>query len=113
MEADLAAGAVADVNAHAAVPATSASKNQKLQKSDNLLWLLADIIHANLCTMHMVLSPPNTRGKGDAVEDLIKFLSAHQHDLLRGKSTTSETLNKWITECKKLADAEQARRDEI
>jgi hypothetical protein len=61
----------------------------------------------------MVLSPPNTRGKGDAVEDIIKFLSVHQHDLLRGKSTTSETLNKWITECKKLADAEQARRDEI
>ena len=54
MEADLAAGAVADVNAHAAVPAISDSKNQKLQKSDNLLWLLADIIHANLCTMHMV-----------------------------------------------------------
>ena len=49
--------------------------------SYDLRLLLADILHANssmiITTMHLVLAPPNTSGKGPAMEELVKFLNSH------------------------------------
>ena len=61
--------------------AASVCRIQNLIISYDLRLLLADILHANLSmiitTMHLVLAPPNTSGKGPAMEELVKFLNGH------------------------------------
>ncbi len=63
--------------------------------------------------MHMVLAAPGAGGKGAALDELVKFLNNHEHDLLRGKQTTSQTLGGWITDLETKAEQEQVLRDEI
>ncbi len=82
---------------------------QKLIITDALRELLGQILHANLTSMHMILAGAGVRGKGTAIEGLVKFLNHHEHDLLRGKQTTAQTLGGWINDLKKIAEQEQAR----
>ena len=50
----------------------------------------------------MELAPPNSRGKGEAVQELLSSVTLHQHDLLRGKSTTSATLPRGLQTARNL-----------
>ena len=90
-----------------------APQKQKMIMTDNLRELLGQMLHANLVSMHMVLAPPGARGKGAALDQLCTFLNNHEHDFLRGKATTVPTLSGWIVDLKKVAEQEQAKRDDI
>ena len=92
--------------------AAAVCRIQNLIISYNLRLLLADILHANLSmiitTMHLVLAPPSTHGKGPAMEELVKFLNGHQHPVLQEKCTTADTFNIWLKDFKKLAEHDRS-----
>ena len=90
-----------------------APPKQKLTMSNPLRELLAEILHANLGTWHMALGAMGARGKGEQTTKLCEFLNQHEHDLLRGKTTTTQTLSGSINDLKKIAENEHIRRTEI
>ena len=77
------------------------------------MLLLAEILHENLSEWHMVLAPQGKHGKGRFITRLVTFINENDHQLLRNKSTTSETFSSWIKIGKEFAEKEQARKDEI
>ncbi len=84
----------------------TATKLPKIVISDPLKALLGDMLHANLSTMHLVLSPPNTRGKGDAMRAFTDFINKNQHELLVGKQTTYDSVSNWVKELKVIGSEE-------
>jgi len=82
---------------YAAVMTDSSSKKFiKLMLSDQVMLLLADIITANLSSWHMVLSPAGKHGKRRFLDKLVDYINSYDHELLRGRKTTSETVGEWI-----------------
>ena len=100
---------------HAAALLTEnpSKKNAKLVGSDQLMFLINQIISANLLNWGMVLVPPGNHGKGGFIDKLVDFIDLHDHSLLQCRKTTSLAVSIWIKNGKRLAATEQALRYEI
>ena len=70
------------------------------------MLLLAEILHANLSEWHMVLAPQGKHGKERFITRLLTFINESDHQMLRNKSTASETVSSWIKISKELAEKE-------
>jgi hypothetical protein len=89
-----------------------ASKLPEMVTSDQMKALLEDILHANLLTMHLVLAPPNSRGKVEAVKALTDFLNKSQHELLVGRQTNPDCVGNRVTDLRQVGVEELACRAE-
>jgi hypothetical protein len=90
-----------------------ASKLPEMVTSDQMKALLGDILHANLSTMHLVIAPPNSRGKGEALKAFTDFLNKSQHELLVGRQTNPDCVGNWVKDLRQVGVEELARRAEI
>ncbi len=79
-------------------------------KSDAMVHYLGSVIAADLNEWHLVLAGKGKHGKGNCSNDLAKFLSNSEHELCRGKSTTSDTVLVWVNLGKEAAEKEEIRR---
>ena len=100
---------------HAAALLTEnlSKKNANLVGSDQLIFLIAQIISANLLNWGMVLVPPGNHGKGRFIDKFVDFIDLHDHPLLQFRKTTSLAVSIRIKNGKKLAATEQAPKYEI
>jgi hypothetical protein len=88
-------------------PAQS-SKQQKMVLTDDLLTFLGEIIQGDPDSWGIMLT--KSRGKGKVRLKSIQHLAKHTNPLTQGKTSTVETVTKWINAGIELAEKEAARR---
>ena len=75
-------------------------KKKQMLLNDDLKLFLADILHADLqdpeSKFSMAMEPTRTRGRPDAIKNLLDFLLKSEHKSCKDRSTTPATLTKWI-----------------
>ena len=98
----------AEVASARSLDAGDAEKKPQMVFNDDLLIFIAQCILADLETLGIMLT--NMHGKASIQRKFINFLSNHNNPLTRGKSTTTETVSKWIKSGLERADAETKRR---
>ena len=88
-------------------PSTS-SKQPQMVASDPLYIFVASMIEGDPDKWGVLLT--NKHGKVKIAMEFIVHLSQHTNPLTRGKTSTSETLAKWIKHGRSRAEAETTRR---
>ena len=91
---------------------SSTALNRRIVLTDQISLLLAQVIHANLKRWYWVLKD-KVHGKGRFILELVNFLNNSDHEAIRGKTTTEQTVRIWIATGKQSASNEHSRREEI
>ena len=85
------------------------SKVQKMVLNDDLLIFLGEVIQGDPDAWGIMLDKAK-RGKSSVQLKLISYLSKHSNPLTHGRTSTTETVSKWIGAGLELADKEAGRR---
>jgi hypothetical protein len=83
-------------------------KPPKMVRSDELLAFIGETIHGSLDEWGIMLT--KARGKGNVQLKFIDHLKKHPNPLTNGKTSTAETVSKWINAGMELAGKETERR---